>query len=153
MLQLRGSPCLTRLFREAAGLLSLRRYLGHSGLRAWSDPRRCGRRCPWSLTDSCMSRCRGYRPSTAGGRCINKHETNKVCEWRSARRLSAPYHSLVVAGVLESSDAGFTVWSVETFTALCNLRNTRTQTEALINYVFWFSQLSKLKLFTLFVRS
>lgn len=50
-------------------------------------------------------------------------------------RLSVTYRSPVVAGVLESSDAGFTVWSEETFTALCNLRNTCTLTEALLHYV------------------
>lgn len=46
-------------------------------------------------------------------------------------RLSVTYRSPVVAGVLESSDAGFTVWPIETLTALCNLRSTCTQTEAL----------------------
>lgn len=58
------------------------RYLRHTCLRAWSHPHRCGRRCPWSLTDSCMSRCRGYRQSTAGGRCINKYKTGKACATR-----------------------------------------------------------------------
>lgn len=41
--------------------------------------------------------------------------------------LSLTYRSPVVAGMLESSNAGFTVRSVETFTALWNLRNTGTQ--------------------------
>lgn len=106
------------------------RYLRHTCLHAWSHPHRCGRRCPWSLNDSCMSRCHGYRQSTAGGRCINKYKIGKACATRgNVSRLFAAYRSLVVAGVLESSDAGFTVGAVKAFAALCNLRNTCTHTD------------------------
>lgn len=80
----------TSLF-SLAGFLSLRCYLRHSCRHVCLDPRRCGRRRPWSLADSCMSRCHGYRPSTAGGRHINKHETNKVC--KVVCNLPFPCHS------------------------------------------------------------
>lgn len=38
--------------------------------------------------------------------------------------------SLVIAGMLESTDAGFTVWAVETFTALGHLRHMHTDKRA-----------------------
>lgn len=56
-----------------------RRYLHHSFLHAWMDPRRCGRRRPWRLPDSRRSRCHRYRRNTAHGSWIKARLRKRAC--------------------------------------------------------------------------